>query len=87
MSSKPHVCGTVTLILVATERKLAGPVYRARSDFCIVRCSSILRILLLHIADDGLPTIVHMNVLDADKLLAAVTQASKNLNLRRISPH
>jgi hypothetical protein len=31
-----------------------------------------LRILLLHIADDGLTTIVHMDVLDADKLLAAI---------------
>ena len=45
-----------------------------------------LRILLLHIADDGLPALVHVDVLDADKLLAAVTQASKNLNLHCISP-
>ena len=40
-----------------------------------------------HIADDGLPIIVHMDVLDADKLLPAITQASKNLNLGRKSPH
>jgi hypothetical protein len=38
-----------------------------------------LRIRLFHIPDDGLPTIVHMDVLDADKLPPAVTQASKNL--------
>jgi hypothetical protein len=42
---------------------------------------------LSHIADDGLPTIIYMDVLDADKLLPAVTQASKNLNLGCISPH
>ena len=35
-------------------------------------------ILLFHIADDRLPTIVHMYVLDADKLLPAITQASKD---------
>jgi hypothetical protein len=42
-----------------------------------------LRIGFFHIADDGLPTIVDMDVLDADKLLTAIPQASKNLNLRR----
>jgi hypothetical protein len=41
----------------------------------------------LHITDDGLPTLVHMNMLNADNLLTAVAQASKNLNLRCISPH
>jgi undecaprenyl pyrophosphate phosphatase UppP len=46
-----------------------------------------LRIRLFHIADDGLPTIVHIDVLDADKLLPAVTQASTNLNLGCVSPH
>jgi hypothetical protein len=46
-----------------------------------------LRILLFQIADDGLPTIVHMDVLDADKLLPTVTQASKDLNLGGISFH
>ena len=44
-------------------------------------------ILLFHIADDGLATIVHMDVLDADKLLPAIPKASKNLNLGRISSH
>jgi hypothetical protein len=32
-----------------------------------------LRIRLFHIADHGLPTIVHMDVLDANKLLPAET--------------
>jgi hypothetical protein len=31
-------------------------------------------------------TIIYVDVLDADKLLPAVTQASENLNLSRISP-
>jgi hypothetical protein len=42
-----------------------------------------LRIGFFHIADDRLPTIIHMDVLDADKLVTAIPQASKNLNLRR----
>ena len=40
-----------------------------------------------HIADDGLPTIIHMDVLDAHKLLPAVAQAAKDLNLGGISSH
>jgi hypothetical protein len=44
----------------------------ARADFCTAHCLSTLRILLFHVADDGLTTIVHMDVLDADKLLAAI---------------
>jgi hypothetical protein len=43
-----------------------------------------LRNGLSHIADDGLPAIVHMDMFDADNLLSAMTQPSKNLNLRRI---
>ena len=35
--------------------------------------------ILFHIANDGLPTVVHVDVLDADDLLIDVTQASKNL--------
>jgi hypothetical protein len=58
----------------------------ARSDFCVAHCSSTLHILLFHIADDRLPTIAHMHVFDPDKLLPAVPQASKNLNLHCISP-
>jgi hypothetical protein len=42
---------------------------------------------LSHIADDGLTTIVHMDVLDAHKLLPAATQASKDFNLGCISSH
>jgi SbmA/BacA-like family len=44
-------------------------------------------ILLLHIANDGLITIVHVDVLDAHKLLPAVTPAAKDLNLGGISSH
>jgi hypothetical protein len=32
-----------------------------------------LRFCFFNITDDGLPTIVHMHVLDADKLLAGAT--------------
>ena len=39
------------------------------------------------IPDDGLPAVVHMNMLDADELLTTAAQASKNLNLGRIGPH
>ena len=45
-----------------------------------------LRLRLLHIADEGLPTIVHMDVLDTHNLLTAVPQASKNFHLHRIRP-
>ena len=42
------------------------------------------RIRAFHIADDRFPTIIDMHMLDADELLPAVTQPSKNLNLHRI---
>jgi hypothetical protein len=41
----------------------------------------------LDVAYDGLPTVIYMNMLDADVLLSAVTQPSKNLYLHRIRPH
>jgi hypothetical protein len=40
-----------------------------------------------HIPDDRLAAIVDVNVLDADILVAAVTEAAKGLNLGGISPH
>jgi hypothetical protein len=49
-----------------------------RSNLCSV---------VFHVADDGLPAVVHMDVLDADKLLASASKASKNLNLHCISSH
>jgi hypothetical protein len=75
----------------ASETTLSGP----RNDlepFCrhqpMFRKSPLklgqLRIGFFHIADDGLPTIVDMDMFDADKLMTAITQPSKNLNLRRI---
>ena len=45
----------------------------------------ILRLWRFHIADDGLPAVVHMDMLDADGLLTTAAQASKDLNLGRIS--
>jgi hypothetical protein len=42
---------------------------------------------LLYIADNGLPTFVHMHMLDADKLLTAGAKPSKELNLHCKSPH
>ena len=59
----------------------------ACSDFCVVHCSSTLRIRLVHIADDGLPTVTDLNMLNANVLASAVTQSSKNLHLGRISSH
>lgn len=41
----------------------------------------------LDVAYDGLPTVIYMNMLDANVLLSAVTQPSKNLYLHRIRPH
>ena len=40
-----------------------------------------------HIADDGLSTVVHMDMLDANVLLPAVTQASKDFHLHRKRLH
>jgi hypothetical protein len=59
----------------------------ARADFCTAHCLSTPGIRLFHIADDRPATVIYVHMLDADKLLSAITQASKNLNLGRISPH
>ena len=45
---------------------------------------TLLRCIRLFQIADGLPTIVHMDVLDVDNLLTAVAQALENLNLSRI---
>ncbi len=45
------------------------------------------RLRPFQIADDGLPPVIHMDVLNADKLLPTTPQASKDLNLGCISPH
>jgi hypothetical protein len=58
----------------------------ARADFCTAHCLSTPGIRLFHIADDRPATVIYVHMLDADKLLSAITQASKNLNLGRISP-
>ena len=43
--------------------------------------------ILFHIADDGLPAVVHMDMLNANSLLPAGTQASQNFHLHRIRLH
>ena len=48
---------------------------------------SIVRQCELASTDNCLTAIVHMDVLDADKLVPSVTQASKYLNLRSKCPH
>ena len=41
----------------------------------------------LDVAYDGLPAVIYVNMLDANVLLPAVTQPSKNLHLHRIRLH
>ena len=43
--------------------------------------------LLFHIANDGLPAIIYVNVFDAHELLTAITQPSKDFYLKRESLH
>jgi hypothetical protein len=50
-------------------------------------CAATPPILPFHIADDGLPPVVDVNMLDKDKLLPADTQPSKDPYLRCIGPH
>jgi hypothetical protein len=51
--------------------------------FWIVAFRLTLRVRLFHIADDGLPAVIHMTMF----LMSAMTQGSKNLYLRRVRPH
>jgi hypothetical protein len=53
----------------------------------IVAFRLTLRIRFFHVADEGLPAVIHMNMFNADNLMSAMTQASKNLRLRRVRPH
>ena len=48
-----------------------------RQGWCQAMLYRGLRIGFFHIADDGLPAIVHMDVLDAGKLLTAITAPFK----------
>ena len=43
--------------------------------------------LAFYIANDCLSAAIHMDVFDADILVAPMTQASENLHLRRIRSH
>jgi hypothetical protein len=63
---------------VATGR-VPSPRERYRSLFlCIFR---------FQIANDGLPSVVHMHMLHTHELLSASTQPSEYLNLSCVSPH
>jgi hypothetical protein len=56
-----------------------------RKGWCQAMLYRGLRIGFFHIADESLPTIVHMDVLDANKLVPAVAQPPKHFHLGRIS--
>jgi hypothetical protein len=47
----------------------------------------VARASRLHISDYRLPAIIDVDVLDADILVSAVTEAAKGLDLRGIGPH
>jgi hypothetical protein len=47
----------------------------------------VARASRLHISDYRLPAIIDVNVLDADILVSAVTEAAKGLDLCGIGPH
>jgi hypothetical protein len=55
-----------------------GPLVRAEAnrgdprDYCVLTLLSPSR-LALHIGDDGLPTLIDVDVLDADVLMPAMT--------------
>jgi hypothetical protein len=61
---------SATASIVASQSIVAGRGLSQKSPH-------LGRIWLFHVANDGLPAIVHMDMLDADDLLAAVTQAPK----------
>jgi hypothetical protein len=43
--------------------------------------------LILRIADNGLSTVVHMHMLDADKLMSSIAEPSKDFDVHRKSSH
>ena len=51
------------------------------------RYALTLWIQLSHVAHDGLPAVIYVDVLDVDKLMPATTRASENLNLQRKRLH
>jgi hypothetical protein len=48
---------------------------------------SFVRILIFQVANDGLPTIVDMDMLDANELLTTITEPSQHLDLSCKSLH
>ena len=63
-----------------------GAFTRLRRTVFLFAVDATVAYAAFDIADEGLPTIVHMDVLDTHNLLTAVPQASKNLHLHRIRP-
>ncbi len=56
-------------------------------SLCLRRHTAYLRIRPFDVANEGLPTIVYMHMLDADNLVPASAQASQNFHLHRVSLH
>ena len=65
----------------------AHPIVAGDPSRCLSRSALTLPFRLFHVANDGLPAIVHMDMLDADNLLPAAMQTSKKLNLGCVGPH
>jgi hypothetical protein len=78
--SKRGSCETAS---VAVGRHVY-PVTFLRSFSAALTCATYIAIAVgasVHIADDSLPTLIDVHVLDADKLIAALTEPPKYLNL------
>ena len=73
--------------------RASGPIRGRRRDRIVrVGCQRgalrrVARASRLHISDYRLPAIIDVDVLDADILVSAVTEAAKGLDLCGIGPH
>jgi hypothetical protein len=79
-------------LLSAAGRMFSRSAVSCKSGFGINRLfvsqpAPTLRLRRLHIADNGLRTVVQVDVLDANVLITAVPKASKNFHLHRIRLH
>jgi hypothetical protein len=71
---------------------LASVVVKPNRHYCSRPCPCessrwVDGLVVFHIANDRLPAVTYMNVLNADELLPAAAQASKDFDLRRVSAH
>jgi hypothetical protein len=64
---------------VLTRAALSRGLARLSSTVFRFAVSATVAYPALDVAYDGLPTVIYMNMLDANVLLSAVTQPSKNL--------